>query len=78
MCELCFLESAVQYKHEEPAMKKNFGKVFYRGFAARVFSLRPNTCPPAADETKLPFAREKKPLVPRVRAANFICDSGDG
>ena len=35
-------------------------------FAARVFSLRPNTCRPAADETKFPVAREKKPLVPRV------------
>ena len=41
-------------------------KVFSRGFAARVFGLRPNTCRPAADETKLPVAREKKPLVPRV------------
>ena len=28
--------------------------------------LRPNTCRPEADETKLPDAREKKPLVPRV------------
>ena len=37
-----------------------------RGFATRVFDLRPNTCRPAADETKLPVAREKKPLVPRV------------
>ena len=33
---------------------------------ARVFGLRPNTCLPAADEAKLPVAREKKPLVPRV------------
>ena len=41
-------------------------KVFSRGFAARVFGLRPNTCRPAADETKLPVAREKKPVVPRV------------
>ena len=30
-------------------------------------SLRPNTCRPVADETKLTFARVKKPLVPRVR-----------
>ena len=37
-----------------------------RGFATRVFDLRPNTCRPAADETKLPVAREKKPQVPRV------------
>ena len=36
------------------------------GFAAPVFGLRPNTCRPAADETKLPDAGEKKPLVPRV------------
>ena len=36
------------------------------GFAARVFGLRPNTCRPVADEMKLPVAREKKPLVPRV------------
>ena len=35
-------------------------------FAARVFGLRPNTCRSAADETKLPVAHEKKPLVPRV------------
>ena len=35
-------------------------------FATRVFDLRPNTCRPVADETKLPVAREKKPLVPRV------------
>ena len=49
---------------------------FMRGFrfcsslkkwpAGRVFGLRPNTCRPAADETKLPVAREKIPLVPRV------------
>ena len=31
-----------------------------------VFGLLPNTCRLAADETKLPDAREKKPLVPRV------------
>ena len=38
-----------------------------RGFRLwSVFGLRPNTCRPAADETKLPIAREKKPLVPRV------------
>jgi len=36
------------------------------GFAARVFGVRSNTCRPAADETKLPVSREKKPLVPRV------------
>ena len=36
-------------------------------FAARVFGLRPNTCRPVADETKLTFARVKKPLVPRER-----------
>ena len=35
-------------------------------FAARVFGLRPNTCRPAADETKLPVAHEKKPLLHRV------------
>ena len=35
-------------------------------FAGHVFSLQPNTCRPAADKTKLPVAREKKPLVPRV------------
>ena len=39
-----------------------FGQVF----SVRVFGPRPNTCRPAADETKLPVAREKKPLVPRV------------
>ena len=33
----------------------------------RVFGLRPSTCRTTADETKLPVAREKKPLVPRVR-----------
>ena len=33
----------------------------------RVFGLRPNTCRTTADETKPPVAREKKPLVPRVR-----------
>ena len=38
-----------------------------RGFAARVFGLRPNTCRSVADETKLPVAHEKKPPVPRVR-----------
>ena len=27
---------------------------------------KPNTSRPVADETKLPVAREKKPLVPRV------------
>ena len=38
-----------------------------RGFAARVFGLRPKTCWPAADiRRKLLLAREKKPLVPRV------------
>ena len=35
-------------------------------FAARVFGLRSDTCRPAANKTKLPVAREKKPLVPRV------------
>ena len=37
-----------------------------RGFRFRlsVFGLRPNTCRPAAEETKLPIEREKKPLVP--------------
>ena len=34
-------------------------EVFSRGFAASVFGLRPNTCRPAADETKLPtYARK--------------------
>ena len=33
---------------------------------ARVFGLRPNTCRPAADETNLSVAHERKPLVPRV------------
>ena len=33
---------------------------------ARVFGLWPNTCRLAAYQTKLPVAREKKPLVPRV------------
>ena len=32
-----------------------------------------NTCRPAADETKLPVAREKKPLVPRVSFCTFVC-----
>ena len=31
-----------------------------KSFAARVFGLRPNTCRPVANETKLPVAREKK------------------
>ena len=35
-------------------------------FAAHVFSLRPKTCRPVADKTKLPVTRKKKPLVPRV------------
>ena len=43
-----------------------FGQVLKSDFAARVFGVRPNTCRPVADETKLPDAREKKPLVPRV------------
>ena len=43
-----------------------FGQVLKSGFTARVFDVRPNTCRPAADETELPDAREKKPLVPRV------------
>ena len=34
--------------------------------AARVFGLLRNTCWPAANETKLHEASEKKPLVPRV------------
>ena len=39
-----------------------------RGFScAGFFGLRPNTCRPAVDQTKLPVAREKKPLVPRAR-----------
>ena len=42
------------------------------GFAARVFGLQPNTCRPAADKTKLPVAREKKPLVPRVRFSIYL------
>ena len=36
------------------------------GFVARVIGLWPNMCRPVADETKFPFACEKKPLVPRV------------
>ena len=36
-----------------------------RGFRARS-SLRRSCRRPSADETKLPVAREKKPLVPRV------------
>ena len=35
-------------------------------FAAHVFSLRPKTCRPVADKTKLPVTHKKKPLVPRV------------
>ena len=31
-----------------------------------------NTCRPATDETKLPVAREKKPLVPRVSFCTFV------
>ena len=34
----------------------------------RGFPPRPNTCRTSADETKLPVAREKKPLVPRGHA----------
>ena len=45
---------------------------FSRGFAAHVFGLRPNTCRPAADETNLPDAREKKPLVPRVAVSTLF------
>ena len=37
-----------------------------RAFLSRVFGLRPNTCRPAADQSKIPVARKKKPLVPRV------------
>ena len=40
--------------------------IFGRSFSARVFGLRPNTCRPAADETKNRDARAKKSLVPRV------------
>ena len=42
-------------------------EVFSRDFAARVFGLWPNTCRPSADEAKVPDAREKKPVVPRVK-----------
>ena len=42
-------------------------EVFSRDFAACVFGLWPNTCRPAADEAKLPDAREKKPVVHRVK-----------
>ena len=31
-----------------------------------VFCLRPNTCRPAADKTKLPVAHEEKTLLPSV------------
>ena len=48
------------------------GFLFSRGFAAHVFGLWPNTCRPAADETNLPHAREKKPLVPRVAVSTFF------
>ena len=51
---------------------KSYPRVFPRGFAARVIGLRPNTCRPAVDETKLPDAREKKPLVPRVEEKKSI------
>ena len=44
-----------------------FGQVLKSDSHLRVFGLRPNTCWPVADEMKLPVAREKKPLVPRVR-----------
>ena len=40
--------------------------------AASVFGLQPNTCRPAADKTKLPVEREKKPLVPRVTLLRFF------
>ena len=43
-----------------------FSSCLKKGPAARVSGLRPNTCRPAADETKLPVAREETPLVPRV------------
>ena len=39
--------------------------------AASVFGLQPNTGRPAADKTKLPVEREKKPLVPRVTLLRF-------
>ena len=37
-----------------------FGQVLKSGFAARVFGVRPNTCRPAADETKLPRRTREK------------------
>ena len=45
-----------------------------RGFRLRsVFGLRPNTCRHAADETKIPVAREKKTsLVPRVNNKQIL------
>ena len=36
MCKLCFLESAVQQKHEEPAMKKNFWKTYVMSMPSAV------------------------------------------
>ena len=41
-----------------PVSVKQGGQVF--GLQPSAFSLRPNTCRPAADETKLPVTREKK------------------
>ena len=41
------------------------------------FGLQPNTCRAAADETKLPDAREKKPLVPRVQNIDSLESFGE-
>ena len=46
-----------------------FGQVLQ---SDHVFSLRPNKCRPVADETKLPVAPKKKPLVPRVRLSGHF------
>ena len=54
------------FRFRSSLKKCSVEKLYSRRFAARVLGLRRNTHRPAADETKLPVAREKKPLVPRV------------
>ena len=71
-CQRLFMRG---FRFQSSLQKWPARKAFSRGFAARVFGLRPNTCRPAADETKLPFVGEKKPLVPRVHAARHGWDS---
>ena len=62
-CQRLFMRA---FRFRSSLKKCSVEKLYSRRFAARVLGLRRNTHRPAADETKLPVTREKKPLVPRV------------